>query len=57
MKKLYIKPVISVLNLNTEVSVLTGSSITVGNTWGAGDEVLSRQRGSNNSLWDDEEAW
>ena len=57
MKKLYIKPVISVLNLNTEVSVLTGSSITVGNTWETGDEVLSRQRGSNNSLWDDEEAW
>lgn len=52
MKATYIKPETKTFRISTEHQVLTTSNVGIGNDYGSGNTVLSRQNGSS---WDDDD--
>ena len=56
MKAIYLKPEIQTYTLKTEHQLLAGSDVAVGEEYGEGQEVLSRQQSSWGSVWNDDDS-
>ena len=57
MKKTYQKPVTEIIKTALATSLLEQSSVAVGNEYGSGNAVLSRDRGSRNDNDNFEDLW